>query len=469
MSLSRLWLFLAVALPVLASLLASMSTVDLTYQLRAGAQILDTRAIPSVDSWTFTAAGQPWVDQQWGVQVVLAVVERIGSWTGLALFRALLTSIIFGALVVVARRRGLPSRTIALLALAAFVVAAPAMALRPQLLGMACFAVVLLLVADRRAHPGRLWLVPLIVAVWANLHGSFFLGPLVLGLAWLEDLHDRAPAARRTLALGVVSALAASLTPFGPWVWAYAVGLSANPEVTARITEWQATTIRDVSGLVFFASVVAVVALVARRGRATPWPTLAWLAAFALIGLYAQRGIAWWPLAAFVAVAGTLIPAASRQERTEPPLMRRLNVVVAGGIVVAAVGLLPIWRPLDPGTRTPIGVLTEAPSGITAALRGVARPGDRILNPQAWGSWLEYAIPEAGYAVDSRIEFFPADVWRQYEAIVAGSAGWEAQLAAWDPRIVVIEADAVAGVARFEALGYTRGYEDADGLVLVRP
>jgi len=468
-SLSRLWLFLAVALPVLASLLASMSTVDLTYQLRAGAEIIATRSIPNADTWTFTAAGQPWVDQQWGAQVVLAAVERLGSWTGLALFRALLTGIIFGVLVVIARGRGLAARTTALLVLAAFVIAAPAMALRPQLLGMACFAWVLLLVADRRAHPRRLWLVPVVVAVWANLHGSFFLGPLVLGLAWLEDRHDHAPIADRTLALGVISALAACLTPFGPWVWAYAVGLSANSEVTARITEWQATSIRDLAGLVFIVSVAAVVVLVARRGRATPWPTLAWLAAFAAIGFYAQRGIAWWPLAAFVAVAGTLVPAVSRPERTEPALMRRLHLVVAGGLMLTAVALLPLWRPLDPGTQTPVGVLTEAPPGLTAALRDAARTGDRILNPQVWGSWFEYAIPDAAYAVDSRIEFFPADVWRRYEAIVAGSAGWEAQLAAWDPQIVIIEAEDASGAARFEALGYTRVHEDADGFLLVRP
>ena len=42
-------------------------------------------------------------------------------------------------------------------------------------------------------------------------------------------------------------------------------------------------------------------------------------------------------------------------------------------------------------------------------------------------------------------------------------------MAAWDPRVVIIEADAVASVARFEALGYARSYEDADGLLLVRP
>ena len=86
-------------------------------------------------------------------------------------------------------------RRAAWLTLAAFLVSAVALGLRPQLIGMALFAVVLLLVTDRRAHPGRLWAIPIIVLVWANIHGSFFLGPLVLGLAWLEDVHDQRAAA----------------------------------------------------------------------------------------------------------------------------------------------------------------------------------------------------------------------------------------------------------------------------------
>ena len=51
------------------------------------------------------------------------------------------------------------------------------------------------------------------------------------------------------------------INPFGPQVWLYAVGLSTNPEVTARITEWQPTTLRTVPGMLFFASALAVVVL----------------------------------------------------------------------------------------------------------------------------------------------------------------------------------------------------------------
>ena len=81
-----------------------------------------------------------------------------------------------------------------------------------------------------RATRGRLWAIPFIVLVWANLHGSFFLGPVVLGLAWLEDLaRPRAAAAPAARSSPSSRRLAACVTPFGPAVWVYAVGLSTNP------------------------------------------------------------------------------------------------------------------------------------------------------------------------------------------------------------------------------------------------
>jgi hypothetical protein len=467
-SLRALWSFLAVALPVLASLLASLSTVDLAYQLRAGADILATGRIPTVDTWTFTMAGEPWIDQQWGAQVILEVVESLGGWVGLAVFRAGLIGVIFGGTALIGRRRGLDVRTSAVLALLAFVVTAPALALRPQLLGMVCFVGVLLLVVDRRDHPGRLWLVPVVVAIWANLHGSFFLGPLVVGLAWLEDVHDRWPTARRTLVVGAVSALAACLTPFGPLVWVYSAGLASNPSVTARITEWQPTSLRDVPGSLFFASALAVVVLIARSGRRVSWPMLAWLGVFFVIGVYAQRGVAWWPIAAVTAIAGTLVPARPSRLRTETLTMRRLNAVVAGVLVLAALLALPSSRTALPGSVVPAELVGPAPAALTASLRDLSGPGDRVLNPQSWGSWFEYAVPDVLVAVDSRIEMFRPAVWETYESVLAGRAGWEATIDTWEVTHIVVEADMSAFRERLEAVGWQVVHEDRDGALLIR-
>jgi len=468
MSLSRLWGALAILLPIVAALAATLSAVDLAYHLRAGEQILAGGGIPRVDTFTFTAAGRDWVDQQWGAQVVLAAVYRLGGWTGLVVLRAALVGLLFGLLFLACRLRGADVRSAAWLSLAAFIVAAPALALRPQLIGMVLLAATLVLIAARRTYPRLFYLVPVIVALWANIHGSFFLGPVVLGLAWLEDVRDKAPSAPRTLLVAFAAALVTLLNPFGPTVWTYAVGLSTNPEITARITEWQPTTLRTIPGVVFFASAFAVAVLLGRRGRPTGWPTLAWLAVFFVIGAYAIRGVAWWPLGAAFAIAGlVIIDRESTPERPTPPIGRRINTAIVAALVIVGVVLLPIWRPTDPGLGAPQGVLTDAPSGITAALRVTARPGDRLFNPQPWGSWLEFALPELPVAIDSRIELFPVATWSDFETVASGRDGWQSIVERWGVTLMLVpKGDALADELKTE--GWQRIYDGADGLLYAR-
>ena len=71
MSRDRLWLALAILLPALAATIAPMSTVDLAYQVRAGELMLGSLAVLREDPFTFTAFGEPWLNQQWGAGLAL--------------------------------------------------------------------------------------------------------------------------------------------------------------------------------------------------------------------------------------------------------------------------------------------------------------------------------------------------------------------------------------------------------------
>ncbi|MGH7732999.1 MAG: hypothetical protein ACREOE_04665, partial [Gemmatimonadales bacterium] len=188
LSIAQLWTFLGVALPALAALLVPMPSVDLAYQLRAGAGILAGAGIPATDTWTFTIAGTPWLDQQWGAQVILAAGYQAAGWTGLAVLRAALVGLTFWLVMSTLRSMGCAARPASLLALIGFVIAAPALALRPQLFAIVLFAGSLAILADRARHPRRLWLLPLIAVAWANLHGSFLLLIVVLGLGWGDEI-----------------------------------------------------------------------------------------------------------------------------------------------------------------------------------------------------------------------------------------------------------------------------------------
>ena len=455
----RLWLFLALALPALVSLIVPLPAVDLAYHLRAGELILSTGAIPTTDTFTFTVAGMTWLDQQWLAQVAFALVHRAGGWELLAVLRAALVAATFGFVLAAAMARGASARTASLLALAAFVLAAPTLALRPQLFGILLFAILLWLVADRRRHPRRLWLAPVLVVLWANVHGSVVLAPVLLGSAWLEDVVEHRDH-RRTLAVLVAGTLATLVNPFGPAVWSYAVGIGANPEVTSQVAEWQRTTPFTVPGLLFYVSAIAAAALAAWRRDRLPWPAMLWLAALFLLGAWTVRGLAWWPLGAAVVLAGTL-PTAVAPSRPRP---NRINAFLVGVLGLALVVALPWWRPADPLTGR-AGLLSYAPSGLAIALRDQVHPGDRVFVPQTWGSWFEWAVPDASYFVDSRIELFPAGVWRDYGEVVGWTAAGRAVVERYGVHLMVV-ASGDPILPRLRAAGWSTTYSDDDGVIL---
>src|SRR6186997_3397152 len=164
------WVILALALPALLALLVAMPAVDLAYQVRAGDEILASGALPGVDTWTFTIEGKPWLDQQWLAQVMLSFVHGIGGWELLAVLRAGLVATALALLLATLRELDVPTRIAAVLVLVAFLLAAPALALRPQLFAIAIFCALLWLVTTRWWHP-RLYLVmPVLVVLWANVH-----------------------------------------------------------------------------------------------------------------------------------------------------------------------------------------------------------------------------------------------------------------------------------------------------------
>ena len=483
----QLWVALAILLPVLAALIASLSAVDLAYHVRAGDLILDSGSVLRSDPFAFTTGGGTWLDQQWGAQVLLALGYRAGGWVLLAVIRAVLVAVVIGLTFVACRRSGAGLRVAAWLALAAFILAAAAMGLRPQLFGMVLFAATLALLAGRKRRPRAVWLIPLLVIPWASLHGSFIFAPAAVGIAWLEDVLAGRPDARRLFAVAVASAVATLVNPFGPGVWSYAIGLTANPTIRRLITEWQPTAPFSASGLLLYGSMLIFAVLVARRLRATgpgTWrstlraalPTLAWLVFLGVVAAAAERGIAWWALAAPVAVARLLGPAgaAGPTDGVQPDAPRRrepastLNGAIVIVLLVAGVALLPSWR--AGGSAGPAGLLSDAPTGITTALAGKVGPSDRIWNAQRWGSWLEFALPGVPVAVDSRIEVIPTAAWDDHLALSSGAADWQAILDRWGVTVVVASREEQAALIPLltASPAWTRAYQDADGVVFVK-
>ena len=472
LSLPQLWAVLAVALPAMV-LEGRLSSVDLAYHIRAGESMLRLHSMIRTDTFSFTAGGRPWIDQQWGAQILFAWIHRRGAWAGLGLTKMGLVALIFAFVYLACRASGASARLAAGLALASFVATGLGLPLRPQLLGMALFAACLWLVAGRHDRPARLWVVPALVAIWANVHGSFFLGPAVLALALIEDVSKNRRGTRRDLAALVLSVAAATINPFGVRVWSYAVGLATNPVIRRFISEWQPPSIRTVAGAYFFASGLVAAAVLARTRKPVPAPSLLWLGTFFVAGLFAIRNSLWWALAAPVVLAGVIsgharqaAPRADRPRPLEGPSW--LNTVIAGCVVAAALIAVPWWGK-DPA-RPPSSLLSNAPVALTAQVRRLLPPRGRMFNAQAFGSWFEFALPDRPVFVDSRVEVYPTSVWDDYQAVSEGREGWQRILSRWRVSLLVadlVEQRKLISVIRRDP-GWKLVYRDEDGLIFER-
>jgi hypothetical protein len=341
----------------------------------------------------------------------------------------------FAFVYLAARASGSFRRTSALLTLAGFLASVAGLAMRPQLVALPLFAALLWVVAGRERHPRRLWAAPVLAMVCANVHGSFPLFIVILGLAWLEDRRRRSGLAPTTLAVTVVTCAATLLNPFGFRAWTYVIDLSTNPVIRTTISEWEPTTLDSLPGWITVLSALAVAGFLIVRRRPVPWTALVTLGGFFLLALTAQRAVIWWGLVAPVTLAW-LLTAPAGETSAEPEGTSRVGGNGPATVMIAALAaVIVVLAPWFRGSRYET-FLNQAPPAITDAVRTLP-PGSRLMVHQAWGSWFEFALPNDPVFVDSRIEIIPEAIWKDYGEVGFAGAGWREVLNRWGVDVIV--------------------------------
>ena len=221
-----------------------LSDPDTMWQVTVGQWILDHRAVPETDIYSFTMRGQPWISTQWLAQVMLAKAYALAGWSGPVALAAGAIAATFAALMNWLSRR-LSAIAALVFVAATLALTAPHLLARPHVLAMPVMVLWvggLIAAADRRAAPS-FQLLPL-MALWVNLHGGFVLGLMLIAPIGLDAIWSAEPSYRKSLILRWAAfagaALAASCcTPYG---WN---SLLASSKILALgvalplITEWR--------------------------------------------------------------------------------------------------------------------------------------------------------------------------------------------------------------------------------------
>ena len=193
---------------------------DTLWQITVGQWISDHRAVPHTDVYSFTMRGQPWISTQWLAQVMYAKAYAAFGWSGPVVLAAGAISATFALLTKFLNRHLSDSTTLVFVA-AALALTVPHLLARPHVLAlpvMVAWSGGMIAAADRRAAPS-FWLLPL-MALWANLHGGFVFGLVLIAPVALDAVVGAEARHRQTLmlrwaAFGLAALLASFATPYG--------------------------------------------------------------------------------------------------------------------------------------------------------------------------------------------------------------------------------------------------------------
>ena len=161
--------FLAIAL---ACALTPMQT-DTWWQLRAGRDMWASRSVLLTDVYSHTAYGTFWPNHEWLAEVVFYALYRVGGFPLLTLFAA---ALIVGGWMLSWRLAKGPVRERFLWVGIALIPSSLWWEPRPHAFSLLFIVATVFLIARR-----RLWWLPLIFVVWANVHGGVLLGFVLLG------------------------------------------------------------------------------------------------------------------------------------------------------------------------------------------------------------------------------------------------------------------------------------------------
>lgn len=217
---------------------------DTYWHLVAGDWMLHHVQVPDTDPFSFSRGGTPWQAHEWLAEVVMALAFWLGGWNGVvALFGLALGST---ALLLAARlRRSLDGPSLALTLALVFSCIAPSLLARPHILVLpivVAWTAALLEAREKQRAPSA-WAAGLML-LWANLHGSFVFGFLLLGVFALEAVVDGPANERWRIARGwllflALSIGAAAATPQGPMGLIFPFELMHMSSL-GGIVEWRA-------------------------------------------------------------------------------------------------------------------------------------------------------------------------------------------------------------------------------------
>lgn len=463
-----LWLSLALLFLLPIAFFLSITPHDYWFYVRIGKDILESGAIPTADTFSYTYPGRPIFYQPWLSAVLFWLVYSAGGATLTFLLRGLCIAIAYGLIWILMREAGTGTKLATLLTILLGLSSSMNWSVRPQMLAYPLFVVMLWVVW--RWQQGRtkwMWLLPLTSFLWANLHGSFVLALFLIGSALLFGAGDKK---QLTVWFGL-SLLVTFVNPRGIFVWQFVSDMLTSPSDQLFATEWRPPVNAGWQMNIFFAWLLLFIPLAALSPGRLSLLEWIWFLGFGWLALSGLRYVIWF-MFIMALLSGSLLTELIRPfTRASPDISNsRLNYVLGGLLLVFPLMMLPglresWWKDSPP-------VYHEATTPIAATEWINAHPDlpGPLFADYTFGSYLTFALPSRLLWIDNRFNAYPPEHWEKYQEISTAQPAWEELLDKDKVNLLMLSLTSQPGLVQAveESSAWCEQYRDKTAVVFSR-
>lgn len=421
------------------------------WHIRTGQLILQSHAIPRVDPFSIQIQ-KPWIAWEWLYDIVVGALDSWCGLNGVVWFTAAVIAAVFGWTFRLMLVRGTNLLVALILVLVAISASMIHFLARPHVLSW-LFVVLWFWILDsterasfegNSASPWRLWMLPVSMLVWVNMHGGFLLGLVLLGIYWaaslwtwftsreglIEESFRKIAAGRRTRALtwiGFSSIAATFVNPYGWKLHEHIYSYLSNRFLMDHIEEFQSPNFHGIAQKCFLALLLVSVAAIAARGRSLRFSELLLLVFAVYAGLYAARNL---PVASILLalIVGPLLPSfdvagfLGRMSTIDSKLRGHfwsVAVIVLTSLIALNTGRV--------GSSQWMDAHFDPKSMPVAAVDYLEKNGVKApLSTDYWGGYLIYRrYPGGRVVIDDRHDFYGEEFLKPYIRMIHVEPGWE--------------------------------------------
>jgi hypothetical protein len=435
---------------------------DFWWHMAVGRDILANGQIPAIDIYSYTMAGQPYLSYQmfWLMDIWLYGWYSLGGAELVLFIQSLIITGTYLIILLLCWRISQKWGVTSFCLLFTILLGIYAWNVRPQAISFLIGAIFLYGIYAYRRQPSLKWLLvfPVGMLVWVNSHGSFPIGLLLLSiwvgdelwggyLTWRDEKRLILSKSIAPLSVLIVTVGVCIINPRGIGILSYLMTMASNPAVQNTVPEWSPPNFNTPIGPLFFASILFTAVILARSPRRPTFFQLACFVAFAALGLWTTRGVVWFGLITTPILADHI--AAFREEgkfidnsRKDQRILQLVNFGILCLLLWLALVSLPWMRGLVPMRPDYRSLITRDTPVEAVKFLVDQRPAGRIFNDMAFGSYLIWAAhPEYQVFSDPRIELFSVEIWNDYQEISRARPGWQAKLANYDIRTLIVNPD----------------------------